>query len=847
MKSLTERIAGLSLEKRKLLEQRLGIEKAQVGDAARTQTIPPRSERETPPPLSFAQQRIWFLDELEPNSAAYNISNAVRLLGPLDVAALEQSFQALVSRHEVLRTTFAVAAGRPVQVISESAHHDLPMTDMRKLSTAEQQIEVSWRIRDESSRPFDLTHSPLLRTALLRLADDEHILLLTMHHIISDGWSMGVLVKEIAALYPAIASGTEPAQAAAALERLQIQYADYAAWQREWLSGAVLERQLSYWKEQLQGAPPVLELPTDKPRPAAQTFNGSTNFLNIDKSLSESLERLARDNEVTMFMLFLTVFQVLLRYNTKQDDIVIGTDATNRSQIETEGLIGFFINQLVLRGRLSSGATFTELLAQAREISLGAYTHQDFPFDKLVEALKPRRDLRYPPLFQVKFFYQNAPATVAALSDLTVENLDFNRGIARLDLTLALWATPYGFRGWFNYNTDLFTEATITRMSEQFKTILARIVEQPHVTLDEVEEELAASQQAQQSMEKQKLTQSNLSKFKKIKPKPINVAHESLVKARPMQPPGLLPLVIQPSMAHVDLANWTRSSGTFIEEKLLHHGAILFRGFGINTPQEFEQCALSICPKLFNENGEHPRETISANVYTPVFYPPDKQLLWHNENSFNYQWPGKIWFACVKPADRGGETPIVDSRRVFQAIAPETRERFIERKIMYSRNYGEGTGLSWQTVFQTSEKAEVESYCRRIEMEFEWKAGDRLRTRCVRPAVINHPKTKEPVWFNQAQHWHPSCLDETTRSSLLSLFPEEDLPRNCYYGDGSPIEDSVMAEICAVYKELEVCFPWRTGDVLLLDNMLTAHGRNSFVGERKLFVAMGEMISKDDL
>jgi alpha-ketoglutarate-dependent taurine dioxygenase len=279
----------------------------------------------------------------------------------------------------------------------------------------------------------------------------------------------------------------------------------------------------------------------------------------------------------------------------------------------------------------------------------------------------------------------------------------------------------------------------------------------------------------------------------------------------------------------------------------LHHGAILFRGFDINTPLEFEQCALSICPQLFNENGEHPRQTISSNVYTPVFYPPDKQLLWHNENSFNYHWPGKIWFGCAKPADQGGETPIVDSRKVFQAIAPEIRERFIERKIMYSRNYGEGLGLSWQTVFQTSDKAEVESYCRRVEMEFEWKPNDRLRTRCVRPAVINHPKTKEPVWFNQAQHWHLSCLDEMTRASLLSVFPEEDLPRNCYYGDGAVIEDSVMAEICGVYKALEVCFPWRKGDVLLLDNMLTAHGRNAFVGERKLFVAMGEMISKDDI
>jgi alpha-ketoglutarate-dependent taurine dioxygenase len=267
----------------------------------------------------------------------------------------------------------------------------------------------------------------------------------------------------------------------------------------------------------------------------------------------------------------------------------------------------------------------------------------------------------------------------------------------------------------------------------------------------------------------------------------------------------------------------------------------------VDSVSQFEQFALALCPELFSDNGEHPRKSISGKVYTPVFYPADKKVLWHNENSFNFHWPSKIWFCCLQPAQQGGETPIVNSRKVFELIDPKIRERFIQKKVMYVRNYGSGLGLDWQTVFQTSERSEVEDYCRSALIEFEWKNGDNLRTHCVRPAVVKHPVTGEIAWFNQAQHWHASCLDQATRESVLSLFREEDLPRNCYYGDGSPIEDSVMEEILEAYRKLEVCFSWQKTDVLMVENILTAHARNPFIGERKLLVAMGEMLSYADV
>jgi alpha-ketoglutarate-dependent taurine dioxygenase len=308
-----------------------------------------------------------------------------------------------------------------------------------------------------------------------------------------------------------------------------------------------------------------------------------------------------------------------------------------------------------------------------------------------------------------------------------------------------------------------------------------------------------------------------------------------------------LPLVIKPTVEHIDLPDWLVFNHDFLANNLLKYGAILFRGFNIATPSTFEKFGLATCNELFHENGEHPRETVSGKVYTPVFYPSDRKLLWHNENSFNHRFPLKIMFGCRQPAQQGGETPIVDSRKVFQLIDNKIRDIFLEKQVMYIRNYGDGLGLDWQTVFQTQSQAEVENKCQQNGIKFAWKSGNRLRTFSVRPAVIKHPQTGELSWFNQAQHWHPACLDTITRESLFTSFKPEDLPRNCYYGDGTPIEDSVMAEICGVYQQLEVTFPWQKGDVLLLDNILVAHARNPFAGERKLLVAMGEMTSYTEI
>lgn len=332
-----------------------------------------------------------------------------------------------------------------------------------------------------------------------------------------------------------------------------------------------------------------------------------------------------------------------------------------------------------------------------------------------------------------------------------------------------------------------------------------------------------------------------------VKRQAVSLTEKELIKIEYLYPDSSLPIVFKPLDNDVEICAWLEDNQSLISEKMNQHGAILLRGFNLDTASAFEKVCTAVCSSLFHKNGEHPRETVSGNVYTPVFYPADQKLLWHNENSFNHHWPQKIFFGCRQPAKQGGETPIVDSRKVFKLIDPKIRERFIEKKVMYLRNYNYGLGLDWRTVFQTENKAEVEAICRRDFIDFEWKDDGSLRTRAVRPAVVKHPETGELTWFTQAQHWHISCLNTEARQAIVSSFDEEDLPRNCYYGDGTSIEDSIMEEICEIYQQLEVSFPWESGDLLILDNLLVAHARNPYIGERKLFVAMGEMMSFDDV
>jgi syringomycin synthetase protein SyrE len=425
-------------------------------------------------PLSFAQQRLWFLHEIDPSSAAYNMPLAFRLSGQLKVEALQWALDEIVRRHEVLRTTFDVLDENPVQLIAAAGELALVITDLSSLPPSLAEAEAERLMSEEAQRPFDLKHGPLIRAMLMRLGTDEHVLLVTMHHIISDGWSQTILMNELGALYEAAVAGRD-----SPLPELPIQYADFAEWQRKWLQGEMLDQQLDYWRKHLTGAPPSLQLPADRPRPAVQTFNGARHAFSLSRDLSARLMELSRREDTTLFMTLLAAFYVLLHRYTGETDIVVGTPVANRNRQELESLIGFFVNTLALRANLSGDPAFRELLAQVRNVSLEAYAHQDLPFDMLVEELSPIRDWSRNPLFQVMFALQNMPEAASQSLGLTISPVDVKTTQAQFDLILDAIEFDGQLHLTFVYNTDLFDSSTIELIATHFKVLLAGVLADP--------------------------------------------------------------------------------------------------------------------------------------------------------------------------------------------------------------------------------------------------------------------------------------------------------------------------------------------------------------------------------
>jgi amino acid adenylation domain-containing protein len=817
------------------------------------QEAPPRAaaDRGSRLPLSFAQQRLWFLEQLPAWRGAFNVPLALRIDGPLAPALLARCLAEVVRRHEALRTVFPAPAGAPEQRVLPAAAPPLPLVDLGGLGGLGGVGGLGGAAEAETMRlagvfvrrPFDLERGPLLRAMLLRRAPGHHLLALACHHAVVDGWSLGVLVAESSALYRAFAAGL-----ASPLPDLAWQYPDYAVWQISWLAAGGLDGQLEYWRHRLGALRRAAALPSDFPRPGAGA-RGSLLAVALPPELAADLRLLARREGSTLFMVLLAAFKAVLRAASGADLVIVGTDAANRTPVETEPMIGFFVNQVALATDLGGDPTLGEALARVRETAIGALAHQDLPFDRVVDGLRLPRAAGAAALFQVKLILQNLPGGAPTAPGLTFTRVMVDNGTAQLDLTVGVGETPAGIEGWANYRVDLFRPDTVGALLGAWRQVLETMTVRLDTRLSELGLALGPPSRRRSPMDQPAPGPAAApSPFRNIKPRAVSLDQgEQLVETGPLQDGSPLPLVYRPRLADLDLAEWAASHRAHVEERLRRHGALLFRGFRLEEAADFERFAAAVCDELFNENGEHPREAVSGNVYTPVFYPPDQKLLWHNENSFNRRWPAKILFCCMEPPEQGGETPLVDSRAVFARLPAGLRGRFVERGVLYTRSYGSGLGRGWHEVFQTDSRSAVEERCRADGMQAEWRPDGGLRTSCRRPAAVRHPHTGEEVWFNQAQHWHLSCLDAQTRDSIVSLFAAEDYPRHCYYGDGSPIDDGEMAAILDAYRDLEVSFPWQRGDVLLLDNLLCAHARNAFRGRRKILVALGDMSSFDQV
>jgi len=461
------------------IKEEIAAQKTEILDFLKAAKIPTNTvdleiipgSRDQDLPLSFAQQRLWFLQQLSPDSHSYNLLEALRLEGNLNLLALEQSLSELIRRHEILRTTFPMVEGQPIQRIAPPSPVSLPLEDLQGLSKNEQTEHLQEIAIAFSLKPFNLAKESLVQFKLIKLGSQEYVLLLKMHHIIYDGWSLSIFFDELSQLYAAFVQGLP-----SPLAKLSIQYADFAVWQRQWLTGEVLERQLNYWQKQLQDAPTILELPTDYPRPPIPSFRGDGQVFRLNQDLTQRLKRLSQESGATLFMTLLAAFFVLISRYSGQLDVLVGSPIANRNSSAIEKLMGFFANTLALRGDMSGNPSFLELLERVKQTTLSAYAHQDLPFEMLVEKLQLNRDLSHNPLIQVMFSLQNTPQSEASLSGLKMESLPLSVELkARFDLEVNFWEVADRLEAVWCYSTDLFAAGTIKQMGQHFQNLLTAI------------------------------------------------------------------------------------------------------------------------------------------------------------------------------------------------------------------------------------------------------------------------------------------------------------------------------------------------------------------------------------
>ncbi|MEM7307337.1 MAG: amino acid adenylation domain-containing protein [Planctomycetota bacterium] len=817
----------------------------------------PADERPESIPLSHAQERLWFLDQLNPGDPAYAIPLVLRLEGALDVQALEQALADVVRRHEVLRTTFPAVAGQPEQRIhapgSPVALRAAAIGHMDLSSQAGEERDAAVRSHalDAAREPFDLAQGPLLRARLLRLGERSHLALLVMHHIVSDGWSIEVLARELAALYDARRAG-----APSPLLPLAIQYADWSLHERASLADGALAASTEHWTRALSGVPAELTLPADRAGEAHGPRLAARRVVSLSPELVAGAHELARAHDATLFMVLLGAYAAALYVEGSGDDLVVGCPSAGREDPRVEGAIGFFVNTLPLRLRLGADRTLAEVVEEARSVTLSGLAHRRVPFARIAEAAATGGQTPAS-LGQLWFVLQNVPRPTLALGDLLVEPVPAeeiarmaNGALpARYDLKLELLEEEGAVAGGFEYRVDRFDEATIERLAARFVEVLGAMTRTPEATLG-ASRRGAAERSAGDLADRRRRGLAGLRGRRaagatprareRVPGRTVRVDGEDLVRVEPPPAGTHLPGALTATRPDVRLDAWLAGRRDRAFELLRGHGALLFRGFALDSPAALEGAMRSLGDgePLDYAYRSTPRSQVEGRVFTSTEYPPDRTIPQHSEQAYSRSFPRLLGFLCLTPPARGGATPVADNRRILARVPADVRARFERHGVLYVRNYGGPLDLGWREVFQTDDRVEVERFCEGEGIELEWGPGDRLRTRQVCPGVVEHPVTGEAVWFNQAHLFHASALGAEDLVALIDSCGEDHLPRQARFGNGDEIPADDLAAVRAAIAAETVRFDWRAGDLLLLDNLLACHGREPFEGERRVVVCM---------
>jgi amino acid adenylation domain-containing protein len=780
--------------------------------------------------LSYAQRRLWILDQVEDFKLAYNMTDAYVFEGNLDETLFRQSLQTIIDRHESLRTTFTIAEGKPMQVISKSQPVDLYTADLR----TEQDPEAKARelINAEATVPFKLEEGPLIKCMLLRVAGNRYVFLQKLHHIISDGWSMELLVKEVSAAYNAFKKGAEPK-----MLPLKIQYKEFAAWQNGLLDNKQVDTLRNYWKEQFSTPYTPLRLPLDFERPAVKKTDGEKIIFSLDKTVSQKITDISNKQGATVYMTLVALLNTFIYKLTGQRDIVLGSPVAGRQHASLHGQIGLYLNTLAMRTMVDETMPFASGIDAVRKTTLGAFDHQLYPLDLLIDDLKFERNVSRATLFDIGFTWQNISlddtGTNGGFEGFNVLSFQLDQQKVKTDLWFHAWEMDTQLQLSITYDTSLFAKQTILNFIEDFKGLTASLLESSSESIQSVIDTVTAGQAGKKRSDKKK---SSLEKFLTTKKNGAAAALQPLVKTAVLNNDKGFPLVVQPNVDGLLLAEWLRDNETFIADQLRTTGAVLLRGFNINSVEAFEKISLVLGKEqLKYMDQSSPRSLVAEKIYTSTDYPADQVINMHNELSYSQDWPMRIIFYCLKASATGGETPIADSRQVLKNISSATQEKFAQKGIMYVRNLVDGLGLSWRDVYQTNDKAVAEEYCRSHGIGFSWFGDNHLQIKWAKPAILDHPYTGEAIWFNHGFFFNALNLPEEVRMVIEN---PAHYPSDTFYGDGSPIEPEVIQEIREAFNKAKVVDAWEKGDVLLLDNMLMSHGRSSFTGERKILVSM---------
>lgn len=787
-------------------------------------------------PLSAAQRGMWVVSELDRESPRWVVPIALYADGPLDLAAFGGALTHIVRRHTVLRSTFPVVDGRPRQRVQPPRDVLVETNDLSDGSATDPEDAARQWLLARMAEPLDIVGGPVLRAFAAKVSSRRWMVLVNIHHIAFDRWSRENFCAELSECYRAMLAGEPPR-----LEPLPIQYADFARWQNDWLEGAESAAHLAYWRGQLEDPPAPIELRFQRPRPRRRERRGQFVPFEIAAEVGEGIRAVCGAEGVTPFMVLFAAFQAALRRAGAGTDFVVGVPVGNRADARLEPLMGLLVNTLAVRADISGEPDFRELLRRVRRRTMEAYAHQDYPFDQIVEELRPRRESSRDPIFDVMFTYQNVPAgTGLNLPGVTLTSMPLiDEWVAKRDLTVRIEEAD-GVYGVCEYDAELFGSADVVDFVDGYVHLLTEAVHDLSlpVPTEETEKRMSSEDDRVSAYDKfQKLTAT--------KPTKVRAGAGDTVRTGSLSGdrPGL-PFLVEARRPGVDLVEWLDGDTDLVDAKLAEAGGILFRGFHVGSPAEFRAFASAAIERLldYNERSTPRSQAGEPNVFTSTEYPPDQHIEQHNELAYTHTWPYRIAFYCHEPAATGGATPVADSRAVYRRLAPRVRERFERMGVMYVRNYGTGVDLPWQEAFQTEERADVERYCRSAGIAWEWRDDDVLRTRQVRQAAIAHPATGDPLWFNSAHMFHVAGLAASVRDSLVNMFGEDGLPRHAYYGDGSPIDDETIHAVREAYRAETVTFPWRERDVLLLDNMLASHGRWPYEGRRRVLVAFGDPV-----